>query len=89
MKTRWIPCGVALLGILGCAGCKDGNSLTDPAGLDLNGAWTGTMTHYGSPTCTREGVSVALTQQGGAVSGSLFPGPRARHFSPSIRYSAD
>jgi hypothetical protein len=71
MKTRWILRGVALLGILGCAGCKDGNSLTDPDGLDLNGAWTGTMTHYGSPTCAREDVSVALTQQGGAVSGSF------------------
>jgi hypothetical protein len=70
MKKRWLLCSIALLGILGY-GCTDGDSPTEPnGGLNLNGAWTGTITDYGSG-CAREGVAVALSQQGPAVQGSF------------------
>lgn len=78
MKRRWLLCAVAILGALGYGGCRDGDGPTDPGGggLNLSGAWTGTMTHYDSPACAREGVAVGLSQEGGAVSGSFPTGCR-------------
>ena len=72
MKTRWLLWSIALLGILGSGGCTDGDSPTEPnGGLNLNGAWTGRMTHYDSPACASEGISVALSQEGGALRASF------------------
>lgn len=72
MKTWWLLCSVVLLGILGGGGCKDAGAPTEPnAGLNMNGAWTGSMTSY-SPACVREGIAVALSQDGTTVTGS-FP----------------
>lgn len=71
MKTRWLLCSIALLGILGYGGCTDGDSPTEPnGGLNLNGAWTGTITDYGSG-CARESVTVAFSQDGASVRGSF------------------
>ena len=73
MKKRWLLCAVAVIGMLGYAGCRDGDGPTDPAGggLNLSGAWTGTMAHFDSAACAREGISVVLSQEGGAVRGSF------------------
>jgi hypothetical protein len=71
MKVRLLLCSVVLIGILGYGGCKDGNSLTEPDRLDLNGAWTGAITYYDSPACAREGIAVPLSQDGTTVTGSF------------------
>jgi hypothetical protein len=70
MKTRWILCSIALLGILGCAGCSDSGSPTEvTGGLSLEGAWTGTIDHYDSPACVRENIAVTLSRAGTDVTG--------------------
>jgi hypothetical protein len=73
MKRKWLLCAVAVIGMLGYTGCRDGDGPTDPAGrgLNLSGAWTGTMAHFDSAACAREGISVVLSQEGGAVRGSF------------------
>jgi hypothetical protein len=72
MKSRWILCSIALLGVVGYGGCKEGSSPTEPnAGLNVSGAWTGAMTSY-SPACEREGIAVTLSQDGTTLTGS-FP----------------
>jgi hypothetical protein len=38
----------------------------------LNGAWSGTITHYDSPACARESIAVRLSQDGTTVTG-IFP----------------
>lgn len=70
MKTRRLLCSVALLGALG--GCTDEDSPTAPtSGLNVSGAWTGTITHHDS-ACARESIAVTLTQDRASVMGS-FP----------------
>jgi hypothetical protein len=70
MKMRWLLGSVVVLGIL--AGCNDAGTPTEPgAALNVNGAWTGSMTSY-SPTCAREGIAVTLSQDGTTVTGN-FP----------------
>ena len=72
MKTRWLLWSVALLGALTFGGCTDDDSLTAPiSGLNVSGAWTGTITHYDS-ACSRESIAVTLTQDRATVTGS-FP----------------
>ena len=72
MKTRWLLCSIALLGIIGYGGCKDAGAPTEPhVGLNVSGAWTGAITSY-SPACAREGIAVTLSQDGTTVTGS-FP----------------
>jgi hypothetical protein len=73
MKRKWLLSAVAVIGMLGYGGCRDGDSPTDPAsgGLNLSGAWAGRMTHYDSPACANEGISVALSQNGGGLRGSF------------------
>jgi len=71
MKTRWLVWSIVALGILGSGGCTEGSAPTDPGGgVNLQGAWTGTITHY-DPVCAREGIAVALSQEGTALRGSF------------------
>ena len=78
MKTRWLLRSAVLLGILGYGGCKNGDSPTEPTigGLNLNGVWTGAITHYDSPARARESIGVALSQEGGALRGTFQTGCR-------------
>jgi hypothetical protein len=73
MKTTRVFCAVAIFGMLGCGGCIDGGVPTEPeSGLNLSGAWTGTITYYDSPPCAvREGIAVTLSQSGKTVTGSF------------------
>jgi hypothetical protein len=72
MKTRWLLWSVALLGALVVGGCTDDETPTAPiSGLNVSGAWTGTITYYDS-ACAREGIAVTLTQNRSTVTGS-FP----------------
>lgn len=72
MKKKWLLSAVATIGMLAYSGCHEGDGPTDPGGgLNLSGAWTGRMTHYDSPACGNEGISVALSQNGGALRGSF------------------
>jgi hypothetical protein len=78
MKTRWLLCSVVLLGILGCGGCEDAGAPTEPnAWLNVNGAWTGSMTSY-SPACAREGIAVTLFQDGPTVTGNFLTSCQGR-----------
>lgn len=71
MKTWWLGSWIVALGILGAGGCTEGSGPTDPGGgVNLQGAWTGTITHS-DPVCAREGVTVALSQEGTALRGSF------------------
>jgi hypothetical protein len=73
MHARLLLCFVASLLILGFAGCTDGDAPTEPrSGLSLNGAWTGTLTHYDSLACAREAISLTLAQEGTTVT-TTFP----------------
>ncbi len=73
MKTRWLLCSTLLVGIPLFGGCGDNGAPTEPTvgGLNLTGAWTGTITHSDSG-CGREGIAGALAQQGTTLTGS-FP----------------
>jgi len=70
MSKGWLLSAVAILGVLGYGGCREGDGPTEPGGLNVTGSWTGAMTSY-SPACARESVSVSLSQGGGAVTGSF------------------
>jgi hypothetical protein len=71
MKTRWLLCSVAVLGIFGCGKCADEGAPTEPnGGLNVSGAWIGTITHYDS-ACRRKSIAVSLSQEGTTVRGSF------------------
>jgi hypothetical protein len=72
MNIRRLLCAAAISGILGYGGCTDAGTPTDPSGLNLGGAWTGSITYYDSPPCTAaEGIAVTLLQAGRTVTGSF------------------